>query len=720
MPQQAVLPPIGAEVPATLQSLSALPAIGQEVPQAALMPAHEPEDLSEGSWNQNIIGGVRAGLFRSIFGVGDLIRRSFGMRRIIDEPTSQALMERPKGFAGGLGFVAERAGEFAVPLSKVARVVAPFSTPVRMAANAAAGGAVSAVQSGGEPVETFFGATGGAILPPVSAGMQMIGGAMKRGAAGAAAGGLGGALAGVVRTAAPVEPQAMIVQAIKPRSTRVKFDQSVLRAMPEIKAAETAIGRPIGGVDDLLAATKAAKKGLQQQLNQLRGPLRAMHAGIDASPVADAMLQAIPKRIQLLKPGDAARLVAESEGYRKSFSLDQLETYLQETNAALDGFYNLYPRGQHSALMADPGIASLEAQAKALRDVIYKRLDAPGQGAAARELNRRYGALLDVEGEAIRRSNVAKRQQPESLSEQIGAVRAAADIARGTYKAIFGGAPLEGMADIMAGRAGRAAAKAIKESQTTDALIRRAFANWKTGPAAVAMPSHRPPVGLLERGPLVTPPPADTSFVRGVPAMRSHSEQLALPPSRGARPEMHLPGEVAADRSGGRTIPAAPADYRVDPFISVKAGGFRVAQFSSDPDAAAAAVAAPPVRAMLERMKVDLAELRPERGRLVRTRDLESQVYAHGSPGSPVGDDIRVISEQHVSNVAIERAVEDLLAGKRPTNRLHTAALDAAMGYLEKRPGYRGPSIPAGFGRTDDAEFEAFSRMVDDFADDVP
>ena len=92
------------------------------------------------------------------------------------------------------------------------------------------------------------------------------------------------------------------------------------------------------------------------------------------------------------------------------------------------------------------------------------------------------GSLLEVEGEAVRRGNVAARQQPESLSEQIGAVRAAGEIARGTWRVLHG--DITGAADIAAGVAGRSAAKAIKESQTTDALIRRAFSGYKGGPRA--------------------------------------------------------------------------------------------------------------------------------------------------------------------------------------------------------------------------------------------
>ena len=79
--------------------------------------------------------------------------------------------------------------------------------------------------------------------------------------------------------------------------------------------------------------------------------------------------------------------------------------------------------------MSDPELARLDAQGKALRRAIDGALDraVEGTGAAAKELRRRYGALLDVESESYRRANVAKRQQPESLSEQLSGARAAGE-----------------------------------------------------------------------------------------------------------------------------------------------------------------------------------------------------------------------------------------------------------------------------------------------------
>jgi hypothetical protein len=94
--------------------------------------------------------------------------------------------------------------------------------------------------------------------------------------------------------------------------------------------------------------------------------------------------------------------------------------------------------------------------------------------------------LMEIEGEALRRSNVARRQQPEGLSEQIGAVRAAADMARGTWRLLHG--DLSGAADLAAAHAGRSTAKALKEAQTTDALIKRAFESYRSRPVGGGRP----------------------------------------------------------------------------------------------------------------------------------------------------------------------------------------------------------------------------------------
>lgn len=474
---------------------------------------------------RDVGGGAVSGLMSSAFHGGDVIRRGLGMERVIETPEAQAAMAPPEGLAGNLGFLAEQIAEFAVPLTKVSKAVKAASFGKKLLAESAASAGVAGVQSGGEPIPTALGAAGGAVLPFIGATTK----AARRAAAGAREGGMGGAIANAVRSVAPSDPKTMIVQALKPRASSTGFDAALDRALPELKATEAALGKPIENVDDLLKATKAAKQRIRAQYDSLGDPQRQMGSTVDLTPVGDAIEQSIPRKVRLQSPARARRIAKQAALYRKRYSLEDAEQFLKETNAEIEAFYDKFPASQRRAIAANPEIARKVAEAKALRDAIYQSLDAPGQGNAARELQRRYGSLLEVEETAFRRSNVAKRQQPESLSEQIGAVRAAGEIARGAWKVAHGN--LTGAADIAAGAAGRSTAKFLKEQQTTDALIKRAFATFSETPTVIQMPARRPVRGLLPQAAHITPPPTNPSFVRGVPAQYAQREVQGLLPS---------------------------------------------------------------------------------------------------------------------------------------------------------------------------------------------
>lgn len=513
--------------------------------------------------SDDFAAGAATGPVSTVFHGGDLLRRgwnavtpaSLNVERVIDRPEVQRAITPPDSPHGRAGFLLEQAAEAALPLGAVSRGTKGASLFRRVLADAATGGAVTATQTGGDPQSTAAAVGAGVALPVFGA----MGRVAQRTAAAAADEGIGGAVASVVRAAAPQDAKTMLVQALKPRATKTGFEASLERAVPEIKAAESQMGKPISGVDDLLTATKTAKRNIQQQLDQVRGTAPGVQ--IDLSPVADAVDQSIPKKLQLENPKLAAALREQAQAYRQAFSLDDAEQLLRETNADLEGFYAKYPTAQRRALAADPEAARLHAQAVALRTSIDDGLDrmADGAGEAAKELRRRYGALLDVEEEAYRRANVAKRQQPESLSEQVSKVRAAADMARGAYRLTRG--DLGGAADIAAAHAGRQAATYLKEQQTTDALIRRAFAGFKGERVSVSMPARRPIRGLLGRGPVITPPPADASFVRGVRADPAISgTPRVLPPA--AQPLRSAFSGV--DRSGGQILDAKPVEI-IDP-----------------------------------------------------------------------------------------------------------------------------------------------------------
>ena len=498
----------------------------------------------------DILDGGKAGGASTLFHGGDLIRRGLGMERVIERPEVRASMTAPASMGGQIGFMGEQVAEFAVPLTRLSGAMKGAGLMKRMAVDAGATAGVAGIQTGGDSGAMTVGAALGGALPVVGAVGGAAAGAVRRAAAGASEGGVGGAVAGAVRRVVPSDTRTMLVQGLKPRATKTGFEGSLGKAVPEIKAAEAALGKPIENIDDLLKAAKLAKQAVRKQYDEMAGPMREMGATVDLTDVADSMARSLPKKTRLEDPNKAAAILERAEQYRGRFSLEDAEQLLRETNAELDSFYNKYPMAQRRAVDADPEAAQLVAQAKALRDAIYKTLDDPGQGTAARELNRRYGAILDLEDAAFRRANVAKRQQPESLSEQIGAVRAAADTARGAWKLSQGN--IGGAADIAAAHAGRSASKFIKEQQTTDALIKRAFASYRGGPnPAVVMPVRRPVRGLLERGAIPIEAGPDSSYVKGVPARPAVSERKALPPAREVREAGPAP-----DSSFVRGVPA--------------------------------------------------------------------------------------------------------------------------------------------------------------------
>jgi len=447
-------------------------------PKADIAPPKHPH-ARVGNAVIDAVKGALTGPVSTMFHGGDLIRRGLGMERVIDRPEVKAAMTPPDSAAGKAGFMLEQAAEFGVPLAKIARVTKGMPILQRMAGEAAASAGVAGIQSGGDPTSMTVGAAAGAVLPFAAKGMGAVANRVKQAAAGAQEGGVTGALAGAVRNVAPPSSKAMLVQGLKPRATQRGFEKSLDTGIADLAATAQETGKAINGIDDLIETIGAAKKRVRAEYDAYAGPMRERGSLVDGNAVADLMEKSIPSKVKLEAPEVAKRLMERAQTYRRTFPLEEAELLMKETNAELDSFYGKYPMAQRKALLSDPEAALLDAQGKAWRDAIYKTIDSDTQGASARAINRRYGALLDIEDAAVRRANVAKRQQPESLSEQIGNVRAAADMAKGAYKIAQG--DLSGAADIAAGRAGREMAKYLKEQQTTDALIRRAFANVGSG-----------------------------------------------------------------------------------------------------------------------------------------------------------------------------------------------------------------------------------------------
>lgn len=504
---------------------------------AASQPA--PQHWSERLGLQNPIAtgvvdaaeGAASGLASTVFQGGDMIRRGLGMERAIDKPEVQQAMSAPDSLMGKAGRLIEQGAEYAVPGGIAARATKGAGLLARMAGQGAASGTTALVQSGGSPaaagMAVALGSGGTAVGPAFSAIAQKIG---------------------------KVNPTEAMVKAIKPTATNGRFLSDLDRAMPEIKATEQELGKPIQSVRDLLEATRAAKDRVWSQYEQIAGP--QAQRGVDGTPIADAILRSIPAKVRLESPQKVAEMVSLADKYRQTFTVQQLETLLQETNAELQGFHAKYPAMQRAALKSNPETAHTVAQADTIRDVIYKALDSAGEGAAPAELKRRYGALLNLENESLRRVNVAERQAPESLAQQLTKSEMAGKFAKAGLKAARLDIP-GAMLDAGEAVAGARYANYLRQLNSTDSLVERAFAQYSKTPQPVPYVPFVPRA-LLESGSIRMPGAPDPSGVWAVPAQFAEREPITNP-SRllpaPSRPPIVTP--PPADPSGAVIVDAA-------------------------------------------------------------------------------------------------------------------------------------------------------------------
>ncbi len=264
------------------------------------------------------------------------------------------------------------------------------------------------------------------------------------------------------------DPHTTMIQALRPTASRTTFDRSVATAMPDIKAVESVPGN-IKDVGSLLDHIKVAKQVNRAEFQRYTTPAEQMNMQVDINPVADAMAASVPDTVRFenapggVPAGAYREALDQADLYRTRVPVEQAENFLRDINAQLDAYYAKYPGVKYAQLRANPETASLVAKADAMRDALYKALDEPGMGAGPRDINRRYGALIDLEDAALRRKNVAARQAPQNLSQQFSNVHTAMNVVRGGAK-VFGGNLLGAGSELAQGAAIRNAAKWLKES----------------------------------------------------------------------------------------------------------------------------------------------------------------------------------------------------------------------------------------------------------------
>jgi hypothetical protein len=495
-------PPKGIQFKEDAEPSSWSEKLGMKGPAFDYNPVKAAVDLTEGAWS---------GAASTAFNSGNLVRSAIGKKPVsAEDPVWKSALRTPPSIPGQIGKYGEQAAEFAIPLSGVAKAAKALRLAGRMAAEGAASGGIAALQSGGDPATTATAATIGAIAPAIGPGIRAGRTAMK-----------GAMLSGTSWKDA-------ITKGLRPASRNLKFEADIPLAMRDIKTAETQTGQVISESDNPLKAfidnVKAAKRTVWNEYETLLGPQAGR--GINLSPVADAKIASIPTKTKLMDPEGYQRLVDEANKYRRTFKMKEAEDFLQTTNDELESYFAKYPHMRRSAVGKNPETAALVAEGDSLRNAIYSELDSTTHGSVPRAIKQRYGALMDMLGEAERRYNVAARQSVNSLSEQVGGWRTAGLLARGLVRGATKDLPGAAM-DFTEALATREIARALKEANTSAELIRHAFKQYRVmpNPATGIVPAALTPVAP---GPYVAPgafnvppkPPAIPPVVGPAPLVR--------------------------------------------------------------------------------------------------------------------------------------------------------------------------------------------------------
>ncbi|MFH1739489.1 MAG: hypothetical protein ABIH23_10825 [bacterium] len=449
---------------------------------------------------------------------------------ITHEQAAQKLGIRPEGMAQKIGYGTEQIAEFFVPAGNIARgvkflgagaKVAKWAPKLKKTATVAeymTRGALEAV-----PAVTVAKAQGiedaGAVAFFAMAGPsfgKILNKTKVSEGATAAAKGIVGKVSETIASKipeVPLSPRQMMYKALKPYVRNRDFDHALDVGMPVLFQRARELGIKITNVDEFMTVLKNTKKEIWKPYTEF---LKRYGADtIDGNKVADDILNSVAPRQRAMKTrlnaegreelvGSVKAVHEWANKLRKPMSLDDVETSLQNVNAEIQSYYNLYPRMRHAALEAKPRVASAVAEAEAYRKLVAEMIDSVDEiavQAGEKPLNIRhlkdvYGGLLNLEQEGYRRLNVAKRLAPESLTEQMANVRAMGEF----MEVAMAGRPITALLHLAKGTAYKQAGKIIKERNTSDYLIRKAFQDFGDYVEGAKLLHRLPAVGVAMQG----------------------------------------------------------------------------------------------------------------------------------------------------------------------------------------------------------------------------
>jgi hypothetical protein len=334
-----------------------------------------------------------------------------------------------------------------------------------------------------------------------------------------------------------------ILAALPPTKTAAYTPHDYLAARPYLEAEHA--NAPITSVQTFRDAADRAISTIEQHVSSYvdahptdlirTNPLDAVVTELSQSP-RGTFLDAGLKELSDL-PLDQPITLADADRMRLQLNAENRAILKKNQYDAAD------------ARKADPGFAAREVVARQLRDGIYQQLEERGIKGVA-DLRRDEGSIIRLRNAAERQIFSGDASVPGTAKSST-ARKAVASVAKYTSTAVgsaLGGAP----GAVSGATVGEDLAAAIRARLLKrDEMIARAFKSSSgQGPEYPAIPDAPQIRGLLGSGPLVTPPPADTSYVRSVPAQTVFNDRRALPPHVG----MVTP-EPPADTSFVRGVP---------------------------------------------------------------------------------------------------------------------------------------------------------------------
>jgi len=373
--------------------------------------------------------------------------------------------------------------KFAHPNLYASGQVAGAALPLGRIASVAKQGMATAIKEGARLGAVFGGAS--AISNEAQKEDPLFTEAVKEGVSGSLKGAaLGGATGGVLSKlssklnvppplpSVSVKERKMLTQAIKPANKlidkedvdKIKWDVDVELAAPEILRT----GRKVNDQRDLMFAADEAMKKVYGEIESV---IKASNPNtpplvVNGERLFDKILEAADnvKAIQE-DPGSIIKVAQLAQLYRRDIPIVEAEELLKKTNEELYSYYVKTAIGK-AASRSDMETKAQLKLAEGLRNDIDDALEA-ALGPRGRRLKRTYGALRSLRNETSKRVLVADRQQPMSLAEQLSM---AEGIGRGAMQ-LAQGNPLSAAASMSQ----PIMAKILKDYQTSDAIIRRAF-----------------------------------------------------------------------------------------------------------------------------------------------------------------------------------------------------------------------------------------------------